>query len=156
MSLVGVTVLGVALWLATLAIGGRDSADLKLGDQTFKGGKTSRIAAEIADRGPILYGDVSGRKDRDMILQHRGKDPEKGWTAFLASPIDKPRDCMWEWQADEEIFRAACDRTLTAPADGEGLPQFAVRIDDGRINVDLNADARTTTTTTTTGSGSGG
>ena len=47
-SLVGVTVLGVALWLATLAIGGRDSADLKLGDQTFKGGKTSRISAGMA------------------------------------------------------------------------------------------------------------
>lgn len=80
-SLVGVTVLGVALWLATLAIGGRDSADLKLGDQTFKGGKTSRIAAEIADRGPILYGDVSGRKDRDMILQHRQR-PREGLDRF--------------------------------------------------------------------------
>src|SRR5574338_894195 len=147
-SLVGIVVLGAALWLATLALGGRNSADLHLGDQTFQGGKTSRLAAEIADRGPIIYGDVSGRTDRDMILQHLGDDPDEGWYAFLASPIDKPRDCTWEWQDDEELFRAKCDRSLTAPADGKGLPQFPVTITKGRIDVDLNADARTSTTST--------
>ena len=148
-SLVGVVVLFVALALVTLALGGRKSADLRIGDATFQGGKTSRLADEIADRGPIIYGDVSGRKDRDMILQHLGDDPEKGWYAFLASPIDKPRDCTWEWQAEQERFRARCDHSLTAPADGAGLPQFPVTVSDGRIDVDLNADARTSTTSTT-------
>ena len=59
--------------------------------------------------GPIFYGDVSGRKDRDIILQHLGDDEDKGWYAFLAAPIDKARDCTWQWQADEEQFRAKCD-----------------------------------------------
>jgi hypothetical protein len=149
-ALVGVIVLFAGLALATVALKGRNSPDLQLGDQTFNGGSTTRLAAEIADRGPIFYGDVSGSKERDMILQHLGDDPDKGWHAFRAAPIDKPRDCTWSWRRAERIFRARCDRDLTAPADGRGLPQFEVTIRKGRIDVDLNADARTTTTTTTT------
>ncbi|WP_426574134.1 hypothetical protein [Aquihabitans sp. McL0605] len=147
-ALVGVFVLTVALLLVTFAIGGKKSADVKLGDQTFQGGSTTRLAKEIDERGPIFYGDVSGRKDRDIILQHLGDDPQTGWYAFLAAPIDKSRACTWQWQADEEQFRAKCDKTLTAPADGKGLPQFKVTVNDGRLDVNLNADAKTTTTTT--------
>jgi hypothetical protein len=148
---VGVVVLAIGLGLVTLLLSGRDSADVRLGDQTFQGGSTERLAREIAERGPIFYGDVSGRKDRDIILQHLGDDPDEGWFAFLAAPIDKARDCTWEWQRDEELFRAKCDESLTAPADGEGLPQFPVTVVDGRIDVDLNADARTSTTSGTSG-----
>ena len=68
--------------------------------------------------------------------------------AFLASPLDKPRDCTWTWQPDEELFRAKCDEDLTAPADGAGLTQFQVTVADGRIDVDLNAEVEPTTTTT--------
>ena len=155
-ALVAIVVLGLGLWLTTVAIGDRDSPDVRLGDQTFQGGSAERLATEIADRGPILYGDVSGNKDRDIILQHLGDDPETGWYAFLAAPLDEARDCTWEWDADEELFRAACDASLTAPADGEGLTQFPVTVADGRLDVDLNADARDTddvdaTTTTTEG-----
>lgn len=139
---VGVFVLVVGLGLTTLALRDRPSTELNLGDQTFQGGSTERLAREIAARGPIFYGDVSGRKDRDIILQHLGDDPDEGWYAFLAAPIDKARDCTWDWQPDEEQFRARCDEALTAPADGEGLPQFPVTVTDGRLDVDLNADAR--------------
>jgi hypothetical protein len=147
---VGIFVLAVGLGLATLALGGRDSTDVRLGDQTFQGGSTERLAREIAERGPIFYGDVSGNKDRDIILQHIGDDPEEGWYAFRAAPIDQERSCTWEWQDDEELFRAKCDESLTAPADGEGLQQFLVTVEDGRIDVDLNADARGDEITTTT------
>ena len=151
---VGIIVLFAGLWLVTLAIGGRNSPDLRLGDQTFPAGNAEKLAKGIAADGPRLYGDVSGRQDRDMILQHRGDDPDKGWTAFLAAPIDQARDCTWDWQPDEEIFRAKCDRTITAPADGKGLPQFEVTVTDGSIDVDLNAAAKaaaSSTTTTTAG-----
>jgi hypothetical protein len=144
-ALVGVVVLGLALALVTLALGGRNSADLNIGDQTFQAGNAEDKAELIAEEGPILYGDVSGRKDRDMILQHLGDDPEKGWHAFLAAPIDKGRECTWVWQPDEELFRAKCDESLTAPADGKGLPQFEVTVVEGQLDVDLNADARTET-----------
>lgn len=145
-ALVGVFVLGVALLLVTLALGGKKSSELNIGDQTFQGGSTERLAKEIDERGPIFYGDVSGRMDRDMILQHLGDDPEKGWHAFLAAPIDKARDCTWQWQPKEQVFRAKCDESLQAPADGQGLPQFKVTVKDGRIDVNLNADAVTSTT----------
>lgn len=148
-ALVGVVIMFGGLFLAAKAIGpktggGKDA--VQLGDRTFQGGSTERLAAEIADRGPIFYGDVSGRKDRDIILQHLGDDETKGWYAFLAAPLDKGRDCTWQWKPTEEQFRAKCDPSLTAPADGKGLPQFKVTVRGGRIDVDLNADAKTATT----------
>jgi hypothetical protein len=150
-ALVGVVVLALALGLVTLALGKRNSTDLAIGDQTFQAGSAEKKADLIDESGPILYADVSGRKDRDMILQHTGTNPETGWHAFLAAPIDKGRDCTWLWQPDEEIFRAKCDTDLTAPADGKGLPQFKVKVVDGELDVDLNADARAASSTTTTG-----
>ena len=145
-ALVGVVVLFAGIGLTTLALKNRNSPDLRLGDQTFQGGSTTNLAAEIAERGPIFYGDVSGRKDRDMILQHLGNDPDKGWYAFLAAPIDKPRDCTWTWRPAKRVFVARCDPSLTAPADGAGLTQFKVTIADGRIDVNLNAEPAGTTT----------
>lgn len=147
---VGIILMFAGLWLVTLAIGDRNSPDIRLGDQTFKAGNAEKLADGIAADGPRLYGDVSGEQDRDMILQHLGDDPDKGWTAFLAAPIDQARDCTWEWQADEDLFRAKCDATLTAPADGKGLPQFEVTVTDGRVEIDLNADARAAAAATTT------
>ena len=163
-ALVGVVVLAVALGLVTLAIGSRNSTDLAIGDQTFQAGSAEKKAELIDRSGPILYADVSGNKDRDMILQHLGDDPDKGWYAVLAAPLDQSRDCTWQWQRDDEIFLAKCDKSLTAPADGKGLPQFKVTVEDGRIDVNLNADAavsttapnNTTTPTTTPTSTTGG
>lgn len=149
-ALVGVIVLFAGLGLVTLVLGDRDSPDLALGDQTFDAGDAERLSTEIERNGPVLFSDVSGRRDRDMILQHIGDDPENGWHAFLAAPVDRARDCFWRWEPDEEQFRATCDESLTAPADGAGLPQFPVTIDDGRLDIDLNADARQATTTTAT------
>lgn len=144
---VAIVLLMGGLFLASVALSNRKSTDLNIGDQTFQGGSTKRLARVIAKGGPILYGDVSGQKDRDMILQHLGKDPATGWHAFLAAPVDKPRDCTWQWQEDEHRFRAKCDRSLIAPADGKGLSQFEVTVRDGRIDVNLNAESRATTTT---------
>jgi hypothetical protein len=152
-ALVGVLVLAIALGLVTLALGSRNSSELNLGDQTFPAGNAKKKAELIAKGGPILYGDVSGRMDRDLILQHLGDDPTKGWHAFLASPIDKPRDCTWIWQPDEELFRAKCDESLTAPADGKGLTRYPVKVVDGQLDIDLNAEARAAASSTTTTGG---
>jgi hypothetical protein len=150
---VAIVVIGVILFLAAVVLGNRNSTDLRLGDQTFQGGSAERLAKEIADRGPILYPDVSGAKARDVILQHLGSDPDVGWYAFRAQPADKGRECTWEWQADEHLFRAKCDRSLTAPANGKGLERFPVKVRDGKLDVDLNFADRTTTTTTIVESG---
>lgn len=148
---IGIAVVLLGLWLAATFASDQPSIDVGLGDQTFQGGSAERLAEEIDDRGPILYADVSGAKERDLILQHLGDDVETGWFAFRAQPRDKDRECVWEWQADEEQFRAACDPDLTAPADGEGLERYPVEVVDGKLDVDLNfADRPTTTSTTTT------
>jgi hypothetical protein len=142
-ALIGVFVLFGGIGLATLAIGREPSSSLNLGDRTFQGGSTKRLAGAIDRAGPIFYGDVSGRKSRDLILQHLGNNDETGWYAFAASPPDKPRDCTWQWQTEERQFRARCDRNRTAPPNGRGLRQFKVTIGNGRIDVDLNATATT-------------
>ena len=129
----------------------RNSPDLGLGDQTFRAADAERLAEEIADRGPIFYGDVSGRKDRDIILQHLGDDPDEGWYAFLAAPVDKGRDCTWQWQPDEELFRAKCDDVAHGPGRRRGAP--AVRGHGRRTapststSTPTPATPRTTTTT---------
>ncbi len=147
---VGVAVVALALWAVATFASNQPSLDVGLGDQTFQGGRAEELAEEIAEGGPIIYGDVSGSKERDLILQHLGDDPQEGWYAFRAQPPDKDRECTWQWQEDEEIFRAACDADLTAPADGEGLESYPVKVVDGKLDVDLNFEDRPTTTTGTT------
>lgn len=148
---VAIAVVLLGLWVAATVASNESSLDVGLGDQTFQGGSAEELAEEIDERGPIIYGDVSGSKERDLILQHLGTDVAEGWYAFRAQPPDKDRECVWRWRADEELFRAACDPTLTAPADGEGLERYPVRVVDGKLDVDLNyADRPTTTTGTTT------
>jgi len=143
-----IVVIGVILFLAAVVLGNRNSTDLRLGDQTFHAGSTSRQSKAIAKGGPILYSDVSGEKGRDMILQHLGSNENTGWYAFRAQPANKARDCVWEWQKAKHQFRATCDHSLTAPANGAGLEHYRVHVRDGQVDVDLNFAARTTTTTT--------
>lgn len=150
---VAIAVVFLVLWGVSVVSSRQDSVDVRLGDQTFQGGNAEELAGEIDDRGPILYGDISDSGSdgtRDIILQHLGDDPEEGWYAFRAQPADRGRECTWQWQPDEELFRAACDQTLTAPADGEGLESYPVKVVDGKLDVDLNFARRETTTTTTT------
>ncbi|HEU5152673.1 MAG TPA: hypothetical protein VFU19_19440 [Iamia sp.] len=149
---VGVAVVLLFLYGASVLTSRQSSLDVRLGDQTFQGGRADRLAAEIDERGPIFYGDVSdsGSGDhRDIILQHLGEDPDEGWYAFRAQPPGEERDCTWTWQPDEEIFRAACDEDLTAPADGEGLESYPVEVEDGKLDIDLNFETRPEETTTT-------
>lgn len=141
-SLAAIILVFAALWLVTVTIGKRDSPDLRLGDQMFRAGNAEARAAEIAKNGPMLFSDVSGRQDRDLILQHIGDDPEEGWHAIAAQPIDRARDCVWRWEEAEELFRATCEESLTAPADGEGLTRYHVEVDDGAVVVDLNHEER--------------
>ncbi len=157
---VGIVVVALVLWGVAVATSKQDSLDVRLGSQTFEGGNAERLAAEIDERGPIVYGDIgdSGSGDkRDIVLQHLGDDPDEGWYAFRAQPPGQDRECTWEWQPDEELFRAACDHSLTAPADGEGLESYPVTVEDGKLDIDLNFDRRPTTTegTTTTAPESG-
>ncbi len=123
------------------------------GVDTFSPGSAESVAESIAEKGPYLLGDVSGRQ-RDIFLQHLGDDPTTGWTAFDARQVGQPRSCSLEWRADEQEFRNPCDGSVVA-ADGAGLITYTVTVtDDGNVVVDFRADddASTTTSSSTTSS----
>jgi hypothetical protein len=121
--------------------------EVKIGDDTYSPGSAESKAETIAEGGPILLPDVSGRNERDIFLQHLGDDPDQGWYAFDARRPGQPRDCSLEWQADTSEFRDPCDGTIVA-ADGTGLLGYPVTVDDdGNLVVDLNPDDPSTATT---------
>lgn len=122
----------LVLWITGQARDGEVS--LRIGDDTFRPGQAATMAEFIDEHGPWLVPDVAGG-DRDLILQHLGDDPTTGWHAFAARPLEAPRSCSVEWQADEESFVDSCDGTVY-PADGDGLPTFPVVVDDeGELEV---------------------
>lgn len=147
-SAVSIVAIMSLLFLAAVAYGRQNSPTVRLGDATFQGGSTKRLAKAIAKGGPIIYTDVSGSADRDIILQHLGPDRATRWFAFRAQPPSKGRACTWDWKPKETLFRAKCDPELTAPADGKGLESYPVSVTNGRLDIDLNASERTTTTST--------
>lgn len=146
-AIIGVGFTFAVLGLASIGLSHQNSQDVHLGDQTF-GGSTERFASAIDKRGPLLFSDVSGRKDRDLLVQHLGTNTNRGWYAFLAGVPGKPRDCTWQWQPSEHLFRAKCDHHRTAPADGAGLTRFPVTVTKGHLDIDLNAAERKASTTT--------
>jgi hypothetical protein len=151
-----VVAIAIAFGVAQLASRGR--VDVRLGSDTFADHDAESAAEAIADGGPILYADTAGG-DRDIFLQHLGDDPETGWIAIAARPTGVSRACTLRWIADDELFRLLggdgdgevtdeCDGR-DYPADGAGLPTYAVTVDaDGNLDVDLNAAERATSTTT--------
>jgi len=143
----------VAFAVAQMASQGR--VDVRLGSDTFAGQDAERAARRIAEDGPILYADAAGR-DRDIVLQHLGEDPEEGWIALAARPPGVSRACTIQSRDRDEPFRLLdADGEVTEdcdgrefPPDGAGLPTYPVTVDaDGKLDIDLNAASRATSTT---------
>ena len=140
--LAGVVVaLGLVLGVLLLTRGGTE-VEIRLGDRDFRDMETGRISAEIADRGPILFGDVADG-ELDIILQHLGDDPESGWLAFEARRPGQSRDCFFEWQAGQAEFVNTCDSDDVEDAAGTGLRHFSVTVVDGDVRVDITRDEPT-------------
>jgi hypothetical protein len=126
---VGLVVLG---GLAVLA--SRGTVKLQ-GDPVFDAGRTDSQASAIARDGPILLGDVAGG-DRDVYLQHVGRNPDRGWLAFDTRAPGASRDCAVRWVPDAESFEDPCSGRRYPPS-GEGLHQDSVNVRNGRLTVDL-------------------
>jgi len=121
-----------AIWLA----GSQSGVEIFLGDRDFRDMDAERISNEIAQRGPILFGDVASG-ELDIILQHLGDDPSTGWLAFEARRFGQARDCFFNWDAAESLFVNSCDTSDTVDAVGTGLRQFNVDVVNGDVRVDV-------------------
>lgn len=143
-----VLALGVFLF-AVPSLEEKGQIENNLGDDVFELSIGEDLADEIAERGPLILADVAGG-DRDIVVQHLGDDPAEGWFVFAVRPPDAGRDCQVEWDADADLFTHSCD-DRTFPADGEGLKQYPVEIDEEEevLTVDLNFEDRPAETTTT-------
>jgi hypothetical protein len=145
-------VLGLALVLGLFVVAipsltEEGTVQVTLGDDTFAPGSAENLSETIAGEGPLLFGDVSGRNDRDVYLQHIGEDPATGWYAFDAHRPGQPRDCFLEWRAEQNQFEDACDGAIV-PADGGDQMAYPVTItEDGQVVIDLNPDDPATDTT---------
>jgi hypothetical protein len=123
-------------------LAGSGDVDVNLGSDVFEAGNVERLSADIEEKGPLLMPDLISDRDRDIYLQHIGDEPNEGWHAFAARPLDASRDCFVEWKADESTFVDVCDETVY-DAVGSGLTTYPVLIDqDGNLAVDINAADR--------------
>ena len=133
----------VAVFVALAA--SRGDVEINLGDERFNAGQTDRPPSEIEDGGglPILYQDLVG-DDRHLFVQHLGDEPDEGWVAFSAFDPDDPT-CPVLIDREDKILVNECDESVTYPLDGEGLRQYPVSVEDGRIYVDVNELTTSTT-----------
>jgi hypothetical protein len=140
-------VIAIGLLVVVSLAANRGNVDIRLGDDRFDAGKTERQANAIREGGglPVLYPDPTGG-DRPIFIQHVGDDPEAGWIAFSAFDPDDP-DCLVAIDREAKTLVNGCDESVTFPLDGDGLRQYPVTVEDGRVIVDVNAEARATSTT---------
>ena len=125
-----------ALVIGLIAVKPRPtSGRLVLGDVDFSSLNTDNMAAEIDDGGPILWPDI-GTGSRDIWLQHLGDDPGSGWTPSMRASSAYPANATCLGPSTNE-FENPCtgDRY---PADGAGLPQIPVFLDQRRLIIDIN------------------
>ena len=112
--------------------------EIRIGDRDFRDMETGRISAEIADRGPILFGDVADGS-LDILLQHIGDDPEAGWLAFEARRPGQNRECFFQWRTEQADFVNTCDPDDIVDAAGTGLRHFEVAVVNGDVRVDISS-----------------
>jgi hypothetical protein len=119
------------------------------GAGNFESAEVEELARlQERDGVPALFPDpVGGRQP--IFVWHEGDDVNDGWIAFDAQVDGQPL----ELDREDEVLRAPDGREF--PFDGEGLPQYETRVDDGRLVVELGGDdgdaAGVTAATTGTG-----
>ena len=81
---------GIAAWIAR----GDAETTPRLAPRTLPVGRVESVAESVAESGPILFPGLNtstGR--RTLILDHRGDDPTRGWSLYLAYPADTEPTC---------------------------------------------------------------
>jgi len=134
-----VVLAAVLLVLVVLFLNSRGTSS---GDGTFGGLDADTFLAQGADEVPVCFDDpVDGL--RPICVFHTGDEPDTGWIAYDAQ-VD---GCAFETlsEASTELVDSCTGDTY--PFTGEGLAQYEVIVEDGRLAIDLDGSEPTTTTT---------
>lgn len=115
------------------------------GTSTGDGRFADLVAEDLLDRQerdgvPTCFNDpISG--ERPICVFHTGDDPETGWVAYDAQVAG----CELDYRDQDRLTDRCTGESY--PFTGEGLPQYAVTVEGGRLVVDLDGEDPTTTTT---------
>jgi hypothetical protein len=104
---IGVLALAVAATVLFFQSAGDGRAPVTMSDQTddFTVGFAQQLADSIAEDGPLLFSDVSGRgQNRPVYLVHASKSPVEGWRAFSAKGPGAPDGCFLRWIPADDHF----------------------------------------------------
>lgn len=127
----GLFALIAAVLIFSLVVGIASDPEVKanLGDARFAVGEAARLAAAIDAGGPILFqdpleqgGDGLGR---DVYVEHRGTDPEAGWSAVLVR--SRNSGCVLRLNRGEQDYRRPCP----------GNPRYPASVENGIVIIDL-------------------
>ena len=81
---------GIAAWIAH----GDTETSPRLAPRTLPVGRVESMDESVAESCPLLFpglNTTTGR--RTQILDHRGGDPTRGWSLYLAYPADAEPSC---------------------------------------------------------------
>ncbi len=163
-----VVAVAVAWAFIVWASRGDGPVQLRLGDDVFTAGQAERLSAQVAQEGPVLFSDVSGRGQLQPIyVAHFGDDPRLQWAPVSAVAPGAQEGCFLVWSVERNLFeeRANVDgagrsvgelcRDVTWSADGSSgsdgsaLEVVPWRVDaEGNLVIDLRPPEEQTTTTT--------
>jgi hypothetical protein len=131
----------VLLVVFVLRLATQPGAKVNLGSQEFDMGRASVFAPKVARFGPLQFPAL--RDGIDLLVQHLGTGPDKGWLAFETHPAEEARTCVLRWQPAAHHFSDPCSGR-TFPEDGAGLRQYGVRVTNGDVIVNLRQPTGTT------------
>jgi hypothetical protein len=134
----------VLLIVFVLRLARSPGGKVNLGDQEFVLGKARDFAPRVAAHGPLLFPPLRG--SITLYVQHLGGDPAHGWLAFGAHVPGEASRCVVQWRPATNDFVDPCTQARF-PAGGQGLDQYATRVDSsGQVIVNLRQPVTPTTT----------
>jgi hypothetical protein len=106
--------MALTLWgIAAYLSGDGQEASERLAPSRFQVGSVESAAAEVSERGPILFpGLDTTTGERTMVLAHDGDEAAEGWRLYYAYPADRDRTCTVEQVQGTSEFVDCEGRTL--------------------------------------------
>lgn len=130
--------LGVlAFALDRISEGGSNSVTLEIGRDEILLANAGDQSELVDEFGPSLFPDVTGGNG-NFFLSHVGENSRTGWFAILqVQPTETDPNCEISYNAVTDSF-VNCEQEQFG-LEGEGLEQFAVRVSDGQLVVNVDS-----------------